>query len=182
MANAAPNEQCQGISPWDASPARRPGPPDFNGIALKNRADAPPNAAQFPTANLLNGEAYMEQGISAVVPNAVISVKFQGGAPVIDYGSTIAGVSNGNLPPIPNSEITIERTPGGAVSGDVFLYWAAGTFPPPAYRPTAALNGTTPGLSPACDWYSTGGNSGVRIVTQDHTATATDLPFTVALG
>lgn len=182
MGTPAPNEQCQGISPWDASPARRPGPLDFNGFGLKNRADAPPDPTRFPTANLLNGEGYMAQGIGAVIPNAVISVKFQGGAPVIDYGATVAGVSNGTLAPIPNAGITIERTPGGAGAGDVFLYWAAGTFPPPAYHPTAGLNGIVPGMSPACDWYSTGGNSGVRIVTQDHTGTAADLPFTVTLG
>ena len=184
MGTPAPNEPSAGISTWDASPVPyRPGLPDFNGAALTNRADAPPNPATFPTANLLNGTALMEVGIGQVVPNAVLSVTFVGGNPTINAGVAIAGFSPGATSPITNGALTIERTPSGSYNGDVFIYWPANTFPAPVRRPMASLNGTTAALAPAADWYTDvgTGNSGVRIVCRSYSNSVADLPFSVSI-
>ena len=180
MASPAPNEQSKGISTWDASPPYKPGLPDFNGAALVNNGLAPPNPATFPTANLLNTFSLLLASLCAMAQNARVSVVYSGGLPVLDSGVAAAGVSPGATNPIPG--LTIIRTVGGAANGDVFVYWAAGTFPPAGTRPTVCMNGAAPGFICA-DWYTDGsGNTGVRIVAKNTSGTATDLPFTVEVS
>lgn len=185
-----PNETATGISTWDAqnalgaAAAYRPGPPDVNNAELQNRGATPPNAPYFPTANQLNGTMLLVLALGKVAPNALLSIKYVGGNPAIDYGSAAAGVSPGALNPLTAAGVlNVERTPGGAAAGDVFIWWANGVFPAPVARPSAALNGSTPAMAPAADWYTDAGsgNSGVRIVTTDHTNAAADLPFTVVV-
>lgn len=183
-----PNETSTGISTWDAqnnlgaAAAYRPGLPDVNNAELQNRGKTPPNAPTFPTANQLNGTMLLVLALGKVVANAKLSIKYTGGNPVIDYGTAAAGVSPGSVNPVTAAGVlNVTRTPGGAGAGDVFIWWANGVFPAPASRPSAALNGATPGMAPAADWYtdSGSGHTGVRIVTKDAANTAADLPFTV---
>lgn len=181
MGNAAPGEQCKGISPWDDSPPRRPALPDVNSASLQNRADAPPDPSRFPTANLLNGKSYMALSIGKVMPNAVISVTFQAGSPVINYGASACGVSqNGVQDAVTSGAVKVERTPGGAGSGDVVVYAPANTFPSPIADPTACITGTTTCGFIAAEWYvATDGKAGIRVITLSTGGAAADLPFTV---
>jgi hypothetical protein len=174
-------EQSTGISTWDVSPPYIPGLPDYNGAALINDAEAPPTPGDMPTANLMNGTAFIEISLAQTAPSLIVSVTYSGGNPAFDSGTTAAGVSPGATSPYTSAAIVLERTPTGASHGDITVYWPANTFPPHRTRPTATINGSTPGVI-ACDWYTdTGGHSGVRIVTQNLSGTATDLPFTVVI-
>jgi hypothetical protein len=188
MAAQVPGETSTGISTWDATSggipaAYRPGLPDVNSAQLANRSQAPPNAPTFPTANQLNGTFLLVCAIGAVIPNATISVKYTGGNPVIDYGTACGGLSPGATSPVVSGAVGVVRTPGGAGSGDVLLYWAQGVFPPPASRPKGlTINGTTPGIGCA-DWttYTPASitYSAVRVVTVNASDVATDMPFTI---
>ncbi len=173
-------EQSTGLSPWDLSPPRRPILADYNGAALQNDPNDPPALdGSMLTANSLNGQALTQLGMGQVIANAKFTVAFSGGAPVLDTGVTVAGASPGAMSPIAAGNVTVERTPGGAASGDVFLWWPASTFPAATVSPIASVNGATPGLV-AGDWYTDGsGHNGVRVVTQNAAGVATDLPFTV---
>lgn len=181
---AAPGETSRGISPWDDAPPRRPALPDVNNAALQNRADAMPDPTRFPTANLLNGEAYMALSIGKVMPNAVISVKYTGGNPVINYGASACGVSqNGVQDAVTSGAVQIERTPGalgGAASGDVVIWAPALTFPAPVSDPKVYPGGAVP-FAFAAEWFTDTVNNrvGIRVVTQTLGGVATDFPFTV---
>lgn len=152
-------QQSTGISTFDNSTLPyRPGLPDFNGASLADRADAPPNPGTMPTANLLNGTGMLICAVAQVTPNAVLSLKYVAGAPVLDYGSTAAGITPNTVGPIQAGKIVIVRTPGGASAGDVIITYPtaalpATTFPAPAFHPMATLNGIAPG-GIAAEWYT----------------------------
>jgi len=171
-------EQATGVSPWDLPAPRRPVIADFNGASLQDDPADPPDWTEMPTSKNFNGQALTLLGMGQVIENAKLSVVFSGGQPVLDSGVTTAGVSHGTQSPVIDGDITVLRTVGGAGSGDVFIWWPAGTFPAPTVHPNAGINGATPGCTSA-DWYTDGsGHSGIRVVTQNASGVATDLPFT----
>lgn len=174
-------EQSTGLSPWDLSPPRRPTLADYNQASLQNDPQDPPALdGTMVTANLLNGQALTQLGMGQIVANAKLSVIFVAAAPVLETGVTIAGVSPGVASPVAAGNINVLRTPGGAGSGDVFLWWPASTFPAATVGPTAGLNGATPGNIAADLYTDVGtGHSGIRVVTLSVGGAATDMAFTV---
>lgn len=168
-----PPETAPGVSTFDLTPATepagpyRPGQGDLNGLGLIDDADFPPDWQTMPTAAFLVTMGWLALALGKVVPSATVSVTFGGGAPIVNQQATLT-----------NNKVTftIGRTAGGAGAGDVTFTWPASTFPTPAARPKASVNGIVPGMI-AADWVP----NGVRIVTLNAAGAATDLPFTVDL-
>jgi len=168
-------ETATGISTWDATPPRRPGLGDVNGAAMRFRGEGPFDPRRVPMGNDQNGRALMLLGYAQVVRSGRQTLSFSvfhndGGH------ATIAGATPGSTAPT----INLMRTPGGAGSGDLFLWWAANAFPPHTVRPRARINSNVPGCICA-DWYTDigSGHSGIRVVTQAPGGAPTDMTFTV---
>jgi hypothetical protein len=170
------NELAPGVCTWDLSPPRRCGTDDFNGAAIVFRAEAPYDPRIVPTANDFNTRPRILSGFAQVLANAKVSVSLPGGSPALSAVRTIAGVSPGAAPPTLN----VERTPGGAANGDIFVWWAPGSFPTPTVAPRARVNGNA-AVCICGDWYTDAGSghSGIRVVAQANGGDATDVPFTV---
>lgn len=152
----------------------RPGLPDFNSLSLQDDQEYPPDPS-MPTANLMNSTAATCIVLGRMCQNVTLSVTYSGGNPGFDsFTASPTAVATNTAA----TTFTMVRTPGGAGSGDIFVYWAANTLPAALTRPMAHINGAVPGLI-ACDNFTNGGHSGVRIVTQNQAGAATDLPFTV---
>ena len=151
----------------------RPGDDDFNGIALENDPVEPPDPQTMPTAPLLNSHSAEIVKLRELIHSAAVSVIFSGGNPAID--SFTAGPS-AFTQASPTATFSVARHGGGAGAGDIDVTWPADSLPSAATKPSVSLNGTTPGIvcvSPI--------TNGVRVVAQDHTGTAADLPFTVII-
>ena len=86
----------EGILPWDFLSAYRPGPADFNGAAMEDDTEEPPDIS-FPTAGLLNNHSISSYGIGAMVPGLTISIVFAT-VPVVDSMQGMRGASPGTTP------------------------------------------------------------------------------------
>ena len=157
-----------GQSPFDLATPYRPGTNDFNGNAKTDAIDRP-DPVTMPNAPEWTELCALAIAYGRVISAAKVSVKYVTGSPALD--SFCAPGSN-----VVSGTFTIARTGGGAASGDISITWAANTFPPQSVQPSARLNGTTPGII-CCSSIT----NGVRVVTQDHTGAATDLPFTAEI-
>jgi hypothetical protein len=175
-------EPSTGLNPWDLPVPRRPILADFNGASMQDDANDPPDWTSMPTSKLFNGEALTIDGMGQVIENAKLSIVFSGGVPVLNTGVTVAGTSPGATSPVLAGLLTVQRTPGGNVAGDVFVWWPANVFPAPGVSPGAGINGFVPGMI-ASDWYTDAGSghSGIRVVTKNTAGVLTDLPFTVSV-
>lgn len=174
-----------GQSTWDGNPnlsppvttPYRPGTADFNNLALQDDQEDPPGDPTLPSAALMNGQSGAIVAMARVVANAIVSIIFSGGP---QFDSATATPTNVVSNPI-SSTFTVVRTPGGSMAGDIFIYWPASALPAAQLtRPKGYLNGATPG-SICVDRFTNGGNTGVRVVTYNTSASPADLPFTVEI-
>ncbi len=170
-------ETATGICTWDASPPYRPGLADVNGAQVRFRAEAPVDPRYMPMAGEENGRAQTEIGFAQVLCNAKVKITYVGGSPTVAAQRTIAGNGPGGAPPV----FSVERYPGGSGSGDLFVSWPAGAFPPPTTRPRVGINGQTPG-SACADWTTVASVAGIRVRTNTPGPTATDLPVTIEVN
>ena len=170
-------ETATGISAWDAQPPYRPGLGDVNGAQVRFRSEAPFDPRYVPMAGEENGRAITGIGFAQAIENARVKIVYVGGTPTVAVQATIAGATPGTTAPA----FSVERYPGGAGSGDLFVSWPANAFPPATVRPRAGVNGSTPGLA-AINWATVAGVAGLRVVTQIHGATPTDLPVTIEVN
>ena len=166
-----------GKASWDGNPNTsppttapyRPGTADFNGLGITDDLVNAPNAATMPTANLLNSWSAFAVVFGRMIPNLTLSVRYAAGAPVLDsFTAAPTGVIAGNL--------TVARTGGGAVSGDISITWPAGTFPAALTQPKGSMNGILPGMIAVSAI-----TNGIRVVTLNSAAAIADIPFTADL-
>jgi len=162
-AGTAPNK-----STWDATPTPyRPGTSDFNGAALENDEENPPDPSTMPTAELLNTLSFLAISYGKIAPNAIITVT--GGNPPVIIGvqSPRTGVIAGTFTATRNS------------AGDVSITWPANTFPASQAAPTVSLNITGGVIAGHAYAYSAENiTNGVRVTTS-FDAVMTDMNFTV---
>jgi hypothetical protein len=83
----------EGILPWDFPSAYRPGDDDFNGAAMEDDAEDPPDNS-FPTAGLFNNLSISAYGVGALVPGLTLSIVFAT-VPVVDSMQGMRGASPG---------------------------------------------------------------------------------------
>jgi hypothetical protein len=139
---AAPGLTAPGTSTWDipATPARRPGLKDLNGVSLVDVSGKAPNSPTMPSAALLNTGDALAIAFGRLVSNAKVSVKFVAGAPTLDSMTSANTAANTS----PAANVTIGRTPsfvaGFSAAGDTVITFMPGTMPGPVCQPGAKLN------------------------------------------
>ncbi len=158
---ASPN-----ASTFDIAPPYRPGNTDFNGSAKVDDSENPPDPTIMPSAAEYNTLTKLMVAIGKVIPVAVISVKFAGGTPVVQFFSA------------PGSNVTLGTftlTDNGI--GDTTIGWPTNTFPPLVANPTVSLNGGSPAAAPIALPLS----NSVRVKTFNLAGSSTDIDYTVAV-
>jgi hypothetical protein len=189
-------ESSPGISTWDVLPTPyRPGVADFNGAALTDDPDAPPNPNEFPTANQMNTEALVLVSIGKMVPNARLSI-LAGATPSILY-CTAAG-SN-----VTSSSFVVTRNaagdysitwaqPSGTLTWSALTAYAVGTYMQPTsaattgfYYEATAISGTGTSGTTQPTWPTTIGgtivdNAGANQITWTCIGPITPMPAPVA--
>lgn len=141
----------------------RPSTDDFDGCACEN-AVAAPDAQTQPTAPAWNSMGRTIEGLGAVVPVLIVSVR---GAT-----TTLQSFTSANRVLV-QGDLTLSKNG----TGDFSITWAAGKFPPPVVDPVAWITDLT--LDGFVRAYAI--TNGVRVVTKDTAGAAADMRFTVAL-
>lgn len=159
-------------STWDLVPPRRPGVDDFNGCAKMDDAEFPPDPETMPSAAEWNTKGLLLVALGKVVPNARISVHFANGAPTL---ASFTAAPNA----VTVTTLSVARTAGGSLAGDVSITWPAGTFPEPLTQPSE-MGVNVDGPPAAWAISATNIPNGIRVLTTV-AVTATDLPFTVGV-
>lgn len=160
----------------NASPATtagyRPGLPDFNGGALTDDPQFPPDPATMPTSALLNTDSYQHVSVGKMMVVGRIGVG-AGASPTTRWWQVAAITSSWAQ----TNPFTITRV--GA--GNYQITWTAGLFPivgdPEAFL---AIIGGSHNYSIQAAYITGSGTQGVQVTTQQD-GVPTDLNFHVAL-
>lgn len=142
----------------------RPGLSDFNGGALKDDPQYPPDPSTMPTSALFNTIAAMLVSMGKMVPTAFIGIN-AGASPTVAWWGTAANLIGAN-------PFTVTRNSAGNYS----ITWTAGVLPNALGAPNAQINAVLGAHN-----YSIGTvniANGVQVTTTED-GVLTDLNFTV---
>lgn len=153
-------------NPWNGDPGnsvspRRPGIDDMGGATIINDIEFLPDEQTMISAQGDNIKQRLAVSTGKVVPACIGSVHFSGGTPSIAFFSAAGdNVLIG----------TFTVTDNGV--GDTSITWPANTFPPPVIDHEASLTGSAAGMI-GCQTLT----NGLRVLTLNSSATATDISF-----
>lgn len=151
---------------YDIVPPRRPSLTDVGDAALEDNAARPPIPPKMPYADQLNQWALQVQRFGAIVPIALLTVRFVAGAPVLDSFSCL-----------PTALITSDFTLTDNAAGDTTITWPVGAFPTPIVKPMVTLTEDVAALAPIALTVT----NGVHVKTRNAASALTDIGFTVAV-
>ncbi len=153
------------------APARRPSLDDIGGDSLEERAPYPPKDGTKPYADQLNERARQIRGAAATIPAAVVYVRFNAGAPIVDDVITVdSNLTTSDFDVIDNG------------AGDTTIEWRTYLLPPMSVRPLLTLSDDVEidRFRVFTDTPSGADMTAIRVVTKLITV-ATDCAFTVAI-
>lgn len=117
-------------NPFDADPARRPSLDDVGGAVMADKPTAPPaQDGSHPSAKMFNRLQELAASFGLVVPSVVMSVRFDGGEPVLDNM-----IAPGTL--LQAADFTLIDNG----DGDTIVRWFGTKLPTPALSPIATAN------------------------------------------
>lgn len=160
---AAPN-----ANPFALTPPRRPGADDFNGMAKTNAVDRPDPRTQ-PNAEEWNTKGHCLVAYGGVVPVAILTVRFNAGAPLIDK------VACAN-PALLAGDFTVTDN----AAGDTSISWLATKLPTAVADAEASVTEDVEIDRVRAYATTVGGNPGVRVKTKLG-AVGTDARFVVKI-
>ena len=159
---------------FDLVPPRRPGLNDFEGAALTDDVEQPPNPGTDPTSAVWNTICRTLTALGMTAPVLCLGITGHVTQPFINAMACV--VSAVTQTPVVGGvfgTFTITRNSIGNVS----ITWPAGTFPAAAFPPTAFLNAPAAGMVTAFAIAN-----GVTVITMTSAGALADLPFTVDVG
>ena len=164
-------------STWDVNPStdtvRRAGQYDILNAVKADDTYFPPNVITDPCADEYNQLAFQAAALNKTIPSLIVSVAFSAVSPYAPYITYYSSPSNN----LSISNVTVSRTSGGAATGDTTIAWTSGLLPIPVAGPTVSVNDYVPRISCVFAHSSTS----VRAITQDHSGSAVDAPYTVVI-
>lgn len=151
---------------WDITPPRRPSLDDIGGATLADDAAYPPHKATMPYADQLNQCQTQIERLAAITEVVTLSVTFAAGVPSVSQFTAMR-----------TTTVIGDFTVTDNGPGDTTITWPASTFPTSTGGPMVTINEDVDALAPRALLVALG----VRVVTKNAAAAATDIAFTVTV-